>query len=252
VNSVPSIGFIFSSTRTQSMPVTAPFSPSNLRVMHGEIALGAFLVAGRGAQLHRPVRPVQHLVLDLRRHRHDFELGDLQAPWRIEVPMQSEPVSPPPMTTTCLPAARIGSLVPIGSPRRGGSAAAEIHREMHAGEIAAGRGQVAPQLGAARERDRVVAFQQRGGGDVACRPDRLAVEHDAFGLHLLDAAFDVPLFHLEVGNAIAKQAAGLRVLLVDMHVVAGARELLRAGEAGGPRADHGDALAGLSSSAAPA
>ena len=34
-------------------------------------------------------------------------------------------------------------------------------------------------------------------------------------------------------------------LLVDMHVVAGARELLRAGQAGRARADHGDLLAGL-------
>ena len=38
------------------------------------------------------------------------------APWRIEVPMQSEPVSPPPMTTTCLPPARIGALAVCGSP----------------------------------------------------------------------------------------------------------------------------------------
>ena len=28
------------------------------------------------------------------------------APWRFEVPMQSEPVSPPPITTTCLPFAQ--------------------------------------------------------------------------------------------------------------------------------------------------
>ncbi len=28
------------------------------------------------------------------------------APWRMEVPMQSLPVSPPPITTTCLPVAR--------------------------------------------------------------------------------------------------------------------------------------------------
>src|SRR6185436_13798777 len=28
------------------------------------------------------------------------------APWRLDVPMQSEPVSPPPMTTTCLPFAQ--------------------------------------------------------------------------------------------------------------------------------------------------
>ena len=39
----------------------------------------------------------------------------LRAPWRIEVPMQSEPVSPPPMTTTRLPAATIDAFVPIGS-----------------------------------------------------------------------------------------------------------------------------------------
>ena len=39
------------------------------------------------------------------------------------------------------------------------------------------------------------------------------------------------LFHLEVGNAVAQQPAGLRALLVDMDLVAGARELLRAGEA---------------------
>jgi hypothetical protein len=34
------------------------------------------------------------------------------APWRFDVPMQSEPVSPPPMTTTCLPFAVI---VPPGA-----------------------------------------------------------------------------------------------------------------------------------------
>ena len=39
----------------------------------------------------------------------------LSAPCRIDVPMQSDPVSPPPITTTCLPPARIGWFVPIGS-----------------------------------------------------------------------------------------------------------------------------------------
>ena len=38
------------------------------------------------------------------------------APWRIEVPMQSEPVSPPPITTTFLPVARIGSTLFDASP----------------------------------------------------------------------------------------------------------------------------------------
>ncbi len=70
------------------------------------------------------------------------------------------------------------------------------------------------------------------------------MEGHAFGFHLRDAAVDVVLFHLEVGNAVAHQAAGLGPLLVDMDVVAGARELLRAGQARGPGADHRDLLAG--------
>ena len=73
----------------------------------------------------------------------------------------------------------------------------------------------------------------------------VVMEGDALRLHLLDAAVDDVLLHLEVGNAVAEQAAGLGVLLVEMHVVAGAGELLRAGHAGRPGADHGDALAGL-------
>ena len=39
------------------------------------------------------------------------------------------------------------------------------------------------------------------------------------------------LLELEVGNAVTQQAAGLGVLLVDVDFVAGARELLGAGEA---------------------
>ena len=38
-----------------------------------------------------------------------FGYGEIKgaAPWRFDVPTQSEPVSPPPITTTCLPVARI-------------------------------------------------------------------------------------------------------------------------------------------------
>ena len=57
----------------------------------------------------------------------------------------------------------------------------------------------------------------------------IAVEGHAFGLHLLDAALDEVLLHLEVGDAVAEQAARLRVFLIDMHVMAGAGELLRRG-----------------------
>ena len=71
------------------------------------------------------------------------------------------------------------------------------------------------------------------------------VEGDALGLHLRDAAVDDVLLHLEIGNAVAQQAAGLGVFLEQMHVMAGARELLRAGEARGAGADDRDLLAGL-------
>ena len=60
---------------------------------------------------------------------------------------------------------------------------------------------------------------------------RIVVKDDAFGLHLLDAALDVALLQLEVRDAIAQQAARLGLLLVDVNVMAGARELLGAGEA---------------------
>ena len=72
-----------------------------------------------------------------------------------------------------------------------------------------------------------------------------AMEGDAFALDLLDAAVDEVLLHLEVGNAVAQQAAGLGFALVDMHLMAGAAELLGGGEAGGAGTDDGDLLAGM-------
>ena len=75
------------------------------------------------------------------------------APWRAEVPMQSDPVSPPPITTTCLPLALI---VPPGAACRLAVAGAalvllrqEIHGEMDAvqlapGDIGRSRGHSAP------------------------------------------------------------------------------------------------------------
>ena len=70
------------------------------------------------------------------------------APWRFDVPTQSEPVSPPPMTTTCLPVAMIWS----GDAIAGDDLVLlrqELHREMHAVEVAPRHRQVARLLGAA-------------------------------------------------------------------------------------------------------
>ena len=155
------------------------------------------------------------------------------APCRNDVPMQSEPVSPPPITTTCLPVARIGSTSPSGSPEtRRFCCGRIVHGEMHAVEIAARDGEVARMLGAAGEQHGVIVALELLDGDVAADMD-VAMEGDALGLHLRHAALDDVFLHLEVGNAVAEQAAGIGVLLVDMHVVAGAGELLGRGKPGG-------------------
>ncbi len=67
----------------------------------------------------------------------------------------------------------------------------------------------------------------------------------ALGHQLLDAAVDVGLVQLEVGNAVAQQATDLVVLLEHGHVVAGARQLLGRRQTRRAGADHGHLLAAL-------
>ena len=69
-------------------------------------ALAALLVARRGAQLDRPVGPDERLVLLLGRHRQQLELGHALRAVAVARATQSLPVSPPPMTMTCLPPRR--------------------------------------------------------------------------------------------------------------------------------------------------
>ena len=71
-----------------------------------------------------------------------------------------------------------------------------------------------------------------------------------FGAHLLQAAVDEVLLHLEIRNAVAQQAADAVVLFEDRDVVAGARQLLRGRQARRARADHRHALAGADAAAA--
>ena len=103
----------------------------------------------------------------------------------------------------------------------------KVHGEVHALELAPGHRQVAPLLGAAGEHHGVVLGDELCGIDIDADM-RTVVKDHAFGFHLRDTQVDVTLLHLEVGNAVAHQAAGLGEFLVEVHVVAGARELLRA------------------------
>ena len=67
-------------------------------------------------------------------------------------------------------------------------------------------------------------------------------ELDALGLQLLEAAIDHVLVQLEIGDAVAEQAAEAIVALEDGDAVAFAHQLLRGGQTGGPGADHRNPL----------
>ncbi len=146
------------------------------------------------------------------------------------MPRQSEPVSPPPMMTTRLPAA-VALLE-------------KLHREVDALEIAAGDRQIARLSGAAAENNGVVLGAELVAGDVDTRVDA-GSEADTLGTHLVDAPIDEVLLHLEVGNAVTQKAADAVVALEHRHVVTLAGELLCSGETRGTRSDDGHLLAGL-------
>ena len=117
-----------------------------------------------------------------------------------------------------------------------------LHGEVNARQLAPGHGQIARVAGAAGQHDGVEVAPQvghrHGDADVGVR-----LEDDAFLLHDGEAAFQKPLLHLELGDAVAKEPADAVGALEDDHRVAGAVELLRAGQPGRARAHHGHPLA---------
>ena len=76
-------------------------------------------------------------------------------------------------------------------------------------ELAAGHVELAVALGAGRQHDRVEARRAARRRRRRSRP-RSRSGSDALGLDLLDPAVDQPLLELEVGDAVAQQAAGRR------------------------------------------
>ncbi len=73
---------------------------------------------------------------------------------------------------------------------------------------------------------------------------RARLESHAVLSHELQPAVDDALLHLELGNAVAQEAADPVVALEDGHQVAGAVELLGGGEARRAGADDRNPLAG--------
>ena len=89
-----------------------------------------------------------------------------------------------------------------------------------------------PRLGRAVERGVVAAHLGR------------ALEDDALGLELGQAAVQDGLLHFELGDAVAQEPARALGPLVDGHGVAGPGQLLGRGQAGRTRAHDGHRLAG--------
>ena len=143
-------------------------------------------------------------------------------------------MSPPPITTTCLPAATIslpGSVSRAAPPliaRDPAVALVEVvHREVDAVELAAGRLEVALDPRADRDDHGVV-----GGGELVAASTLPPTSAPYSNLmpsssSSADAAVDHPLLELRVRDAEAHQPAGRLVALVDGDLVADLVELVR-------------------------
>ncbi len=118
-----------------------------------------------------------------------------------------------------------------------------LHGEVDAVELAPRDRQVARVAGAARQQERVVLLPQALRVHV---DTHVGARHepDALRPHLLEAAVEDALLHLELGDAVAQQAPDPVGALEDGDVVARAAKLLGGGQAGGPGPHDGDALAG--------
>ncbi len=118
-----------------------------------------------------------------------------------------------------------------------------LHRLVDAVELPARDGQVAPVGRAAGQHDRVELLAQFLGGDVDADVDA-GLELGALGRHLLQAAVDVALLHLEFGDAVAQQPADAVGPLEHRDVMAGPGQLLGGGQTGRTGSDDGDGLPG--------
>ena len=166
------------------------------------------------------------------------------APCRFDVPTQSAPVSPPPITMTCFPSAEmVGSIAERFAADSAVLLREERHREVDAVEFPAGDGEVTRLLTSGGQHDRFVFVEE-----ALDRPVHTDVtvdaELDALGLHLRHPSVDGVLVELEVRDAVAEQAADLGVLLEHLHAVPGPGELLCGGQARRSRSDNGDPLVG--------
>ena len=104
---------------------------------------------------------------------------------------------------------------------------------MDAGELASRHGQVARRPRAAREHDRIeLSLQIRGRHRRA--DGGVGLEHHAVLFHQPQPPVEELFLHLELGDAVAQEAADPVGALEHRYPVTGTIELLGGGEAGRP------------------
>ena len=208
----------------------------------GEIALAALLVGRRHPVDHGPRRPRVGVGTVVGRTGHDLELTDRGSPLAVG---GSEAVGAgvaPADDHHPLARRRDGRFVevalldPVGRRQ-------VLHGLAHAPQLPARNGQVPPGGGPAGQHHRIEVVLQFLGGDVGAdihtRP-----ELGSLGLHLGQAAVEMALLHLELGDAVAQQTADAVGPLEHHHPMTGAGQLLGRGQAGRTRPHHGHAVAG--------
>ena len=227
------------STRTHSSALDDAVGAGDALGQDRPVALAAFLVAWRrcAASSASPARPAPCSPASAACGMISIWVTEA-APWRFEVPTQSEPVSPPPMTTTCLPLALI---VPRGAARTSSSPASRLFCWVRNSIAKWMPGSSRP--GMSRSRGHSAPPDMTHGVEILAqrlRPRRSRRPRCRCGTRRPRppsgrAPVDQMLFHLEVGDAVAQQAADPVVLLEQGDAVAGAGELLGAGHAGRAR-----------------
>jgi hypothetical protein len=154
-------------------------------------------------------------------------------------------VSPPPITTTFLPAAFSGRfefrhLVAQALAVGGGEI---VERRRDAREADAGGGDIARLVDAGGDQDRIMAraqlLERHVAADLAVQ-----VEGDPNRAAAFAALHDL-LLELEVGDAIDQQPAGAVVAVIDRDLVALAAQLLGRRQTGRAGADDADAFGPL-------
>ena len=146
------------------------------------------------------------------------------------------------MTTTLLPAAVTGGFDGVALLRPVGEGEV-LHRLVDPVQLTAWDRQVARHRRPPRQQHRLHLAQEPGGLDVRADLDA-SPQHDPFGAQLRQAPLEDPFLQLELGDAVAQQAAHAVGPLVNRDLVAGAAQLLRGRQPGRAGADHGDLLPG--------